>query len=250
MSLKKRLPTPFSDWWRLLASLGVVFALFHWLALAAGSDRGQAGILVGAVVVIATAAADCLVFGAAPRGVMKQLGLGVPAARGVFVTIAVSGLLLLVVPAYLMATNTPFEMYTGWLLLLPGLFAQAGIAEEVLFRGYLFRHVREGRSFRQAALVASGPFVLVHLLLFATMPWPIALASVLLAALMSFPLAYLFELGGNTVWGPAILHWVAQGAVKVVIPAESVPVFPFVWIAGSAIIPFLVFLAPPRSLER
>jgi membrane protease YdiL (CAAX protease family) len=42
-------------------------------------------------------------------------------------------------------------MYPGWTLLVGGLFAQAGIAEEVLFRVYLFRHIREGRAFWPAA---------------------------------------------------------------------------------------------------
>jgi hypothetical protein len=79
------------------------------------------------------------------------------------------------------------------------------------------------------------------------MPRPIAIASILLAALMSFPLAYLFELGGSTIWGPGILHWVAQGAVKVVIPTESVVVFPLVWIAASAIIPFVAFFVRPSA---
>jgi hypothetical protein len=47
------------------------------------------------------------------------------------------------------------------------------------------------------------PVVGVHLLLFLWMEWPVALASLLLSAVLSFPLARLFELGGNTIWGPA-----------------------------------------------
>ena len=49
--------------------------------------------------------------------------------------------------------------YPGWISLLPGLFAQAGIAEEVLFRGYLFGHMRVGRTFWRAAAVSMLPFV-------------------------------------------------------------------------------------------
>jgi membrane protease YdiL (CAAX protease family) len=67
--------------------------------------------------------------------------------------------------------------YPGWISLLPGLFAQAGIAEEVLFRGYLFGHIRVGRTFWRAAAVSMLPFVTVHLVLFFSMPWSIALAS-------------------------------------------------------------------------
>jgi membrane protease YdiL (CAAX protease family) len=95
----------------------------------------------------------------------------------VLVALGVGLLLLMVIPGYYVLTGVRFGMYPGWLWLLPGLFAQAGIAEEVLFRGYLFRHVREGRSFWRAAAVASGPFVLVHLILFLTMSWPLAAAS-------------------------------------------------------------------------
>jgi hypothetical protein len=91
------------------------------------------------------------------------------------------------------------------------------------------------------------PFVIVHLILFASMPWPIALASVALATITSFPLAYLYELGGNTIWAPAVLHFVIQATVKVLIvePADS---FALAWMALSALVPLLVFLpVGPRT---
>ena len=53
--------------------------------------------------------------------------------------------------------------------------------------------------------------------LFFSMPWPIAVASFLLATVISSPLAYLFELGGNTIWAPALLHFVIQATVKVMV---------------------------------
>ena len=50
------------------------------------------------------------------------------------------------------------------------------------------------------------PFVAVHLLMFFTMPWPVAgLASLLLAVVISFPMAHLYELGNATIWAPALL---------------------------------------------
>jgi hypothetical protein len=58
---------------------------------------------------------------------------------------------------------------------------------------------------------------------------------------MSFPLARLFELGGNTIWALALLHATAQGAIKVLeLPGYSA--MPLVWMAASAAIPYLVFL--------
>ncbi len=143
-------------------------------------------------------------------------------------------------------------MYPGWAVLVVGLFAQSGIAEEVLFRGYLFRHIHEGRAFWPAARAAMLPFVAVHPVIFASQPWPIALASVLLSAAMPFPSAHLFELGGNTIWPPALLHFVAQGAIKVV-EAEGFRgiSLPVVWMIACSIVPFLAFLvAVPSRVSR
>ena len=235
---------------RLLIGAALVFALFQWVATALGSDRGQAGLLVGAIVVSATLAAECLLFGTGLARAVRRLGFGAPRWRGALAAGGAGALLLLVFPGYQALTGTSFEMYPGWGRLLPGLFAQAGIAEEVLFRGYLFGHVREGRPFWRAAMVSCAPFVAVHLFMFLTLPWPIALASVLLAAILSFPLAYLFELGDRTIWAPAFLHFIVQGAVKVIVPFEESPRFPLVWIAASATLPFAVLLLPRRSEER
>jgi membrane protease YdiL (CAAX protease family) len=141
------------------------------------------------------------------------------------------------------ARGLTLASYPGWTSLLPGLFAQAGIAEEALFRGYLFGHVRVGRTFWRAAGLSMLPFVAVHVILFFSMPWPIALASVLLAVVISFPLAHLFELGGGTIWAPALLHFVIQATVKVVVIPYGAESFALAWMAASALIPLLVFAA-------
>jgi len=228
---------------RLMLGLLAVFALFQWAGGALGSNRGQAGLLIGALVVAAMLAVERVLFGQPPRAAARRLGLARPTARGVRTALAVGLALLAIIPCYVAVTGAPWSLYPRWAWLLPGLFAQAGIAEEVLFRGYLFRHVREGRSFWRAALLATGPFVAVHLLLLLTLPWPLALASVGLAAVMSLPLAYLFELGGRTVWAPAIVHFVAQGAIKVVVVSgDAGQLLPFVWMAGCAVVPWAVFL--------
>ena len=93
------------------------------------------------------------------------------------------------------------------------------------------------------------PFVAVHLLFFVTMPWPIALAGVLLALVLSFPLARLFELGGS-IWPPALLHFVIQATVKVVVvPDDRQPYFALTWMAASALAPQLILLIPAPTRE-
>ena len=79
------------------------------------------------------------------------------------------------------------------------------------------------------------------------MPWPIALAALVLSVVLSFPLAHLFELGNHTIWAPALLHFVIQATVKVVVVSgDSAAVFPLVWMAASALLPQLVLLVPRR----
>lgn len=48
------------------------------------------------------------------------------------------------------------------------------IAEETPFPGCLFRHLRRDRTFWRAVLLSMAPFVLVHLILILTLPWPVA----------------------------------------------------------------------------
>ncbi len=245
-----------ATWLRLVGGLALIFSLFQWSATTLHSDRGQAGVIVAALVVAATLSAEVVLFRQRQRDAARALGLGVPGRRGLIAAAAVSALLLLVVPLFAAYSRTEFSLAVGWLGSIPGLFAQAGIAEETLFRGWLFGHLRHGRSFRDAAVASMVPFVAVHLFLFFTMEWPIAVAAVLLAAVLSFPFAYLFELGGYTIWAPAIVHFIIQGTVKLVIMRDGGGVFPIWWMLAGAIVPQLVFLFPlparskSRGLER
>jgi membrane protease YdiL (CAAX protease family) len=233
-------PRAQAPWGSLLLGLAIVFVLFQGLAHALGSERGEAGLLVAAVVVAALVAVERIFFGQSATPALRSLGFGLPTISGLSVALAVSALLVAVIPIYAWMRGAAIVPYPGWPWLVPGLFAQGGVAEETLFRGYLFGRLRRDRSFWPAAGLAAVPFVLVHLYLFATMPWPVALASVVLATIISFPLSHLFELGGSTIWPSAVLHCIVQGAVKV-LEAPGDALMPIVWIMASAAIPYLSF---------
>jgi membrane protease YdiL (CAAX protease family) len=231
-----------SQWARLLLGLLAVFALFHWLADVLGSDRGQSGLLVGGVVVAATLLAERALFGRSRLSAIAAVGLGRPRATGLVTSGVICVLLVATALLFAQATGTTVLLHSQTPWLVPGLFAQAGVAEEVLFRGYLFGHLRRGRTFWTAAWLSMLPFVGVHLLLFLSMPWPLALAALLLSVIISIPLARLFELGGSTIWAPALLHFVVQGTIKVlVLRGQGASVFPFVWMAACATVPMLAF---------
>ena len=240
-------PADAATWSWFVLGVAVLFVLFDVTATWLRSDRGQAGLMVGAIVVGATVLVMRALPGVPSEGRFHRLGLGRPRASGLLAALTVVTLLVLVVPAYLVASGAAWTMHPGWIRLVPGLFAQGGIAEEVLFRAYLYGQLRPGRSYWRAALLSSGPFVLVHLALLFRMPMAIAVVSILLSAVISLPLARLFDLGGRTIWAPAILHAVVQGVVKVIDLDEPSPMFQLVWMAASGFIPFLVFAWRPRN---
>lgn len=223
--------------WVAFALLAVgLFGLFHATALALQSDRGQRGVLVAAIVVGALVVAERLISRSSLRQCVADLGLGAPSGRGMVLAVALGGGLLAVVPLYAWSVGADVGFVASWSAALVGLFAQAGLAEEALFRGFLFRRVRTGRTFGRAVVLSSWPFVLAHLPLFATLPWQLAAASLALAVSMSYSLARLFELGGSTVWPPALVHFVVQGIPKV-LALDALPAgFPLVWIAASGLV--------------
>ena len=226
----------------------MIFLVFDRIATALRSDRGQQGIVVAIVVVAAILVADGILFREGAARSIRTLGLGPPAGTGLIAAFTVSVAMVLVLVLVALRRDIVLGPFPGWPLLLPGLFAQGGIAEESLFRGFLFGRLREGRSFLQAATLSLVPFAVAHVVLFTRMPWVIALAALLLAIVMTYPLARLYELGGRTIWAPAVVHFVAQSALKVTQSSgEGAPMLPLVWMAACAVLPYAVFLFdPPR----
>lgn len=236
-------------WLRLIFGLILVFALFHWTADVLGSNRGEFGVIIGLLVVGTTIAAKIFLFNRSFKESFRVVGLTRPNALGILIAIVICVLMLVAIFVFASAKDSSFSYYPNWYLLIPGLFFQAGIAEETLFRGYLFGYIRLKYSFWKAACIAAVPFILVHLIMFYSLPFAIAFASILLSVIMSFPLARLFEFGGNTIWAPAILHFVVQGTVKVLVASgESAQSFQLFWITVCAVIPLLVFLLPGKKI--
>ena len=205
------------DWLQLAVAVGLVYTLFDSIARAWGSDRGQHGLAVGIVVVAATIAIDRAFFGLRDRPIVTTLGLGRPHSRGILIAAAISALLLATIPIFALVTGASVVVDPHAAVLAAGMAMQAGVAEELLFRGFLFGHLRRQRTFWRAAVASLPPFLVVHLFLVFALPWPIALTAVMLSVALSFPLAQLYEIGGRTIWAPALVHFVIQAAVKLVV---------------------------------
>ena len=228
----------------------VIWLAFDRMAAVTESTSGEAGIAIAVVVTAALLGAERIVHGRSPVAAWRALGCGAPQIRGMVVAAVISAVLLAVLPVAARITATPLALRSDWPKFVPGLFAQAGLAEELLFRGYLFGTLRHNRSFWRAALLAVPPFLLVHLLLFATMSFPVAASATLLSVVVSFPLARLYDLGGATVWAPAIVHAVIQGGIKIVeIPEERMIAVATVWMAASMVVPWLAFAVRSTSTK-
>jgi membrane protease YdiL (CAAX protease family) len=228
---------------KLTLGFVAIYLVLERTAAKTNSLFGEYGALICGLVIVTALLVERLLFRRSPRQALRALGFGRPARRGLLAALLASLALLVYVPVFALATGQPVTLRDGWLWIALGVFLQGGIAEELLWRGYLFRHLRATRSFWRAAAIAMIFMVAQHTLLLWTLPLPIAIAALFVALASSFAFAHLFEVGGKTVWGPALLHCVIQGTFKVlVVPEAYLLPAQLGWMAVSVVVPYLVFV--------
>jgi membrane protease YdiL (CAAX protease family) len=164
----------------------------------------------------ATVALDRLLFGGTLLASVRTIGFAPARMSAVFVAIGVSLPMWFFLPAFAWLKGTSLQLRADWAALLLGVVLVNGITEEAIHRGFVFDLLRRGRSFIQAATLSALLFGAQHLYLVATIGWTAGLASVLLALLLAFPLAYCFERGGRSIAAPAILHTSSNAPVVIV----------------------------------
>jgi membrane protease YdiL (CAAX protease family) len=154
----------------------------------------------------ATLVAQRLLFSEQWATAWMATGFVLPRLRAVWVALLVSLPMWACLPLLAWWRGEPVRLQPGWLALLAGVILLNGITEETLHRGFVFGNLRGQRTFMRAATLSALIFAAQHLYLVFSVGWTAGLASVLLAALLSFPLALLFEHGGNSIAAPAIIH--------------------------------------------
>ncbi len=156
----------------------------------------------------------------------------------------ISMFLLLLYPLFYFVFGIDVYLNKSWFLNLIGLFLTGGLAEEMFFRGFVFRNLRGNMSFKKAVLTSMALFAAAHLLMFTYMEWSVALFSTILAVAVSVPMAYLFERADNTVWSPAIVHTIIRTiGLVVTAPEEDFLQMTLMWMAGCMIIPLVVVIS-------
>jgi membrane protease YdiL (CAAX protease family) len=101
-------------------------------------------------------------------------------------------------------------MTSQWPLHLLGLIVVPGLLEQTLAQGFIYRNLREGRSFFKAATFSAVFWGLSHsyVLLGGYTKEDISfLFQALIGSfLFAYPGAFLFERGNNVIWGFALCH--------------------------------------------
>ncbi len=178
-------------------------------------------VLLCAVGVGGTMVAERILFGPGFGRVVRALGFVMPAGRAVAVALIVSLPMWLFLPAYGWATGTTIGLARDGLPILLGVVLVNGIAEEVIHRAFVFGHLRHEQAFARAALTSALLFAAQHVYLVFTIGALAGSASVVLALLLAFPFALLYERGGNSIAAPAILHTSSNAPVMLFMVDET-----------------------------
>jgi membrane protease YdiL (CAAX protease family) len=219
--------------------------LILWGVLA-GTGAGDPYARWGPAVLAAVVVASLLVSRIPPRHAVRELGLGRTNGYALVASAVVSALILLVWPATVLLSGASIGFRADWPLVLIGILTLHGLAEEMIWRGYVFRRLAERHSFWRAVWWSMPLIAVTHIPIIITAGPAIGLGAMLVAAVTSIPLSRLYVLGGNTLWAPALLHSAIDSFKLFVIPAAAVAVYPPLLIGFSVLVPMLVLVFPAR----
>jgi len=229
---------------RFLLVFVLLFSLFYGLAFVTASlEWTWARIVIGLATVSAVTIAWSLINKMSIPRSFREVGFGIPDWRLFGISALLSASMLAFFPVYFSLANMQLSLQSNWPWILVGMICGVGIAEETLFRGYVFNSLRKTRSFWQAATHSMLLFGAMHLLLLLWLPLPVAIAAIVLAILAAYPAAYLFEASNGTIWPSALLHTAALATNLIEIPENLAVSLNLMWIGVIVIGLFLVFAA-------
>ena len=235
------------SWVRFLIGFAVLYGVLG--GLSEFDPTGRWRLLIMAAVVVAAIAVERVLYRDATLSLRSRLGLGHPNFRAVAVALAISALVVMVYPLYAAVTGSWMSLHPRWGWILLGLFAFHGVAEEIVWRGYAFRHLRSGRTFWRAVWWSMPLIAATHVPIVITMGPVIGLGAMLVAAVTSISFSYLYETGRGTIWAPAIVHTAIDTFKLFVIPAAGTTTISLLLIMISLTVPLLALAVPRRVLN-
>jgi membrane protease YdiL (CAAX protease family) len=185
-----------------------------------------------------------LVTGLPVADIGVRLGLGAPALRGVAAALAVGAAVVATFVGGAAALGIHLDLRSNWPDVLVGALLFHGIAEELVWRGYVYGELRRTASFRQAIAWSTPLIALTHVPIVVSNGVGVGSLAVLTAIVTCLPFAYLYDRGRRTVWPPAIVHG-AVGTWQLF--ERTFPVqFSVLIMCGSIITPLAAFLFGDR----
>jgi membrane protease YdiL (CAAX protease family) len=139
------------------------------------------------------------------------------------------------------------EVRANWPTVLLGAFLFHGLAEELVWRGYVFGFLRDRHPFWRAIAWSVPLIALTHVPIIAGNGVAIGTLAVLSAAATCLPLAYLWEKSGRTIWAPAIVHG-AIGTWQLFERSYGLD-FRLLILTASIAVPFTAFLFRDRFFD-
>lgn len=185
---------------------------------------GECGFSIGEIIL---SVAIPLVFFAMPvalemilykKGLSRALSdIGITRFNAIGIRIAAVFLLPLLIffPLFSLLANTPLTIRPNWQWFVLSALLTNGLVEETMMRGFVFRHLREGRPFWRAAGLSTVYFAGYHLVLIFTAGVMLGIVGALIAIPTGFFTAYLYERGSNTIWASALLHAINNAIVYI-----------------------------------
>jgi membrane protease YdiL (CAAX protease family) len=157
------------------------------------------------------AAAAVLVLGQRASGVPwskvpGSVGLGRPAVPALAVALAVGAVYVATLVLGATAAGVDLAVRDNWPAVLVGVLLFHGVAEELVWRGFVFGRLRQRHSFGRAVWWSVPLIAVTHAPIALTDGWLVGGLATLTAAVTCWPFAALWERGGRTVWAPALLH--------------------------------------------
>ena len=246
LRIVRRRPPSRAVGWRFLIGFFAIWGVMYGSgALAAG------GVQYGIVALGATLATACLwehrAFGTARRHLLSALGFGRPTGRSLVAGLVVSVAVLSFYPLYVLTSGIDLPLRSDWLWLAVGLFAYHGLAEELAWRGYAFRRLREERTFKSAVLCTMPLIAVTHLPIVITSGPLVGAFAIVVAAVTCLPFGYLWERGRHTIWAAAMLHASIDAFKLFHVPTgQDAVIFSVSLAVVSLLVPLGVFLLGDR----
>ena len=182
-----------SSWMRFLAGFAVLYGVLA--GTGALDTTGRWELLMLPAVVLTGVAVEWVLYRMRPVEALRSIGLGRPRWRGLLLAAVVSGLVLLVRSPVRSGERIRDALVPGWFWVLVGVFAFHGVAEELVWRGFAFRRLREGRSFWTAVWWTMPLIAVTHLPIVFTVDPVVGIGAMVVAAITSIPFSYLYRAG-------------------------------------------------------